>query len=86
MDPRPIRRKKYFEYRNLIEDALEEIATDPFGARIKSRPEIDEDARTLHIGRIGKAARHLFLFRVPEEGVVEIDRLLYDGMDLTRRY
>lgn len=76
---------KYHDYRALVEEALEEIAFDPFGARIRHRPDIHKDARTLHIGRAGRKARHLFLFRIAAEGIVEIDRLLYDGMDLMRK-
>ena len=75
---------QYEAYRRLIHDALVEIATDPCGARVRARPEIHEQARTLHIGRIGKPARHFFLFRIAEDNVVEVARLLHDRMEIRR--
>lgn len=71
---------QYDEYRSLIREAIEEIARNPEAAR--RRPELHESARTFHIGRRGRRARHFFLLRVANDGVVEIARLLYDGMDL----
>jgi toxin ParE1/3/4 len=42
------------------------------------------ELRTLHIGRRGRRARHLILFRVVPDGAVEVLRFLHDAMDLPR--
>ena len=72
---------KYDQYRDLIRRALIDIARNPDLAH--SRPELHGAARTFHISRRGKRARHFFLLRLADDGVVEIGRLLYDGMDLS---
>ena len=76
--------RKYEEYRDLIHGAIEEIAADPDHPRAKRRPEFHKSARTFHIGRPGQRARHFFLYRIADDGVVEFARFLYDGMDLAR--
>ncbi len=76
--------RKYREYARLIRDAMETLAADPNGPPAKRRPEIHRSARTFHIARRGHRARHFFLYRVAADGVVEIARLLYDGMDLAQ--
>src|SRR4051794_5422059 len=69
-------------YRSLIRDALRDISTDPVVFPAKHRPELRRGARTFHIGRRGRPARHFFLYRVSEQGFVEVARLLHDSMDL----
>jgi toxin ParE1/3/4 len=76
--------RKYEEYRALIRLAIEEIAEDPDHPRSKHRPDIHERARTFHIGRRGRRARHFLLYRIADDGVVEFARFLYDGMDLSQ--
>lgn len=71
---------KYDEYRELIREALVDIAMNPDAAR--RRPELHASARTFHIARRGRRARHFLLLRVAPDGIVEIGRLLHDGMDL----
>jgi plasmid stabilization system protein ParE len=70
------------EYAALIRVALRELAKSP--AVGKKRPEIHPEAWTYHIGKPGKRARHLFLYRV--RGTTEIARFLYDAMDLPRQW
>lgn len=66
------------EYSLLIRLALQELAEN---AEVgKRRPEIHPDAWTYHIGKRGKKARHLFLYRIRK--TVEVARFLYDAMDL----
>jgi plasmid stabilization system protein ParE len=72
---------KYLEYRELISLALTTLESTPTAG--KHRPEIHPDAWTYHIGRPGRKARHLFLYRIRD--VVEIARFLYDAMDLPRQ-
>ena len=70
------------EYRELILLALRRLENDPEAG--KHRPDIFPYAWTLHISRPRKRARHLFLYRINDDGKVQVARLLYDGMDLPR--
>jgi toxin ParE1/3/4 len=76
--------RKHLEYKELIRQALHEIATSPTDWPEKHRPEIDPDAWTFHIARRGKRARHFFLYRTVEENFVDIGRFLHDSMELRR--
>lgn len=75
--------RQHDRYCELIRDAILSVAERPDLAR--ARPELHPDARTFHIARRGKPARHLLLLRVAPDGVVEIARFLHDGMDLPDR-
>jgi toxin ParE1/3/4 len=68
----------------LIREALSDIVARPLMPPAKPSPEIHSSARTFHIARKGKSARHFFLYRVVSEEVVDIGRLLHDSMDLRR--
>jgi len=72
--------QQYDEYRELIHQALLDVSRHP--ERAKHRPEIHEQARTFHIERTGRRARHLLLLRIGDNGIVEIAQLLHDAMDL----
>ena len=71
-------------YRDLIRQALSNLRADPYAPPAKHRPEIHPDARTFHIARRGKRARHLFVYRVVDPSTIEIARLLHDSMELWR--
>ncbi len=71
-------REAYWE---LILAAMTALVRDP--GRARRRPDIHDSARTFHIARPGRAARHFLLVRIVDPGVVEVGRLLYDGMDLS---
>jgi toxin ParE1/3/4 len=71
-------------YQQIIRDALEELATDPENPRSKRRPEIHPDTWTMHVGRRGKRARHLLLYRIKNDRFVDIARLLHDSMEIER--
>jgi toxin ParE1/3/4 len=68
------------EYWDLILAAFADLARDPEKAR--RRPELHPQARTFHIARRGKRARHFLLLSIAEPDTVEIARLLHDSMDL----
>jgi toxin ParE1/3/4 len=81
-------------YEALIAQGILDVARRPDRAGVQRRPEIASDARTYHlfysrtrvataIGRV-KEPRHFLLFRVGEDGTIEIGRVLHDSMDLTR--
>ena len=75
---------KHDEYHALIKLALKDIAKDPEASPAKRRDELHPDAWVFHIGRAGKKARHLFVYRIADDGIVEVGRLLYDGMDIAQ--
>ena len=74
--------RKCDQYRDLIRDALAELSQDPFSIRSKARPEIHSTVRTFHIGRRGRKARHILVYRCGKSGVITIARMLHDAMDL----
>ncbi len=76
--------RRHEQYKLLIRQALAEIASRPNAPPARHRPEIHADARTFHIARAGKRARHFFLYRVIEGQSIDIGRLLHDSMDLQR--
>jgi toxin ParE1/3/4 len=80
-------------YEALIVRAIVDVAERPERGGSSARPEIQAAARTYHllhsrarvkgIGRV-KHPRHFLLYRVNEEGQVEIGRVLHDSMDFER--
>lgn len=81
-------------YEALLVQAILDLAADPDRAGITKRPELAKGALTYHlrhsrdnvsrsIGRIRKP-RHFLLFRVAQNGCIEIARVLHDSMDLDR--
>jgi toxin ParE1/3/4 len=76
--------KQRRRYQQFIRDALAAIAVDPENVHAKRRPEIHRDARTMHLARRGRHARHLFLYRVVSDQFVDIGRLLHDSMEVRR--
>jgi len=76
-------RTKFAEYADLIREVYNQISRNPYGLSARSRPELGADVFSFHIGRRGRRARHLFLYRVSEgSGSVDILRLLHDSMEL----
>jgi toxin ParE1/3/4 len=76
--------RKCEQYKSLIRQALADIAADPHRPGAKHRPEIHTEARTFHISRRGKPARHIMLYRITGEHYVDVGRLLHDSMELNR--
>lgn len=70
-------------YTDLIRLAIADLSENPLGFRSQARPELHAAARVIHIGRRGRRARHLLLYRVVEN-VVRIDRCLHDAIDIQR--
>jgi toxin ParE1/3/4 len=80
-------------YAALIVQALRDIGDDPARPGSKERPEImAAGARTYHLrfsrsrmsGPIVKSPRHFLLYRLLNEHVIEVGRILHDGCDLER--
>lgn len=72
------------DYAALIEEALGTLAVNPEAGR--ARPEIDPEARVVHIGQPGRKARHVLLYRIVDPDLVEILAVAHDAMDLPRRW
>ena len=81
-------------YEELLVRAILDLAADPVGPGSLARPELAPGARTYHlrysrdhvsrsVGRIRKP-RHFLLYRVADDGCLEIGRVLHDSMDLAR--
>lgn len=73
---------KYWQYRDLIEEAFNDILADPQCGRVLcgQRPNVLGHP----IGKRGRRARHIILYRVGRGGHIDIVRFLYDGMDFER--
>ena len=74
--------RQYEQYKDLIRTALADIVANPNRPSAR-RPELHPDARTFHLARPGRDARHFLLYRVVGE-FVDVGRLLHDSMDLRR--
>jgi toxin ParE1/3/4 len=81
-------------YKALLTQAIRDVAHDPQLAGSTGRPEIADSARTYHLihsrhnvaaklGRV-KRPRHFLLYRIRQDGTVQIGRVLHDSMDLAR--
>jgi toxin ParE1/3/4 len=76
--------RKYNDYAALIEEALEALGADPKVGR--PRPDIDPEAWILPIGKPGRRARHVLMYRIVDPELVEVFALAYDAMNLPRRW
>ena len=52
--------------------------------RSQARPEIDAGLRTLHLAHEGQKARHLLVYRIGGDRIIDVLRILHDRMDLAR--
>ncbi|MBP2291548.1 type II toxin-antitoxin system RelE/ParE family toxin [Azospirillum rugosum] len=80
-------RIQFEAYRALLTTAIEAVAAMPQRPGSRPRDELARNVRTFHAALVGKrmsAARHVIVYRVGADGVVEILRLLHDSMDVRR--
>ena len=86
--------KARLRYEALLFRAILDVAMNPTLPGSSDRSEIAREARTYHtgnsrnrvakkIGRVNKP-RHLLLYRIRADGLVEIGRVLHESMDLVR--
>lgn len=71
-------------YGEIVSLAIEALNDGPEILGSKARDEIGQGIRTLHVARHGRKGRHFVVFRVSDEGVLDVLRLLHDSMDLAR--
>lgn len=71
-------------YRATILAAIKAMERGPEPLGSKSREDIGEGVRTLHIARSSRRGRHFILYRTEGAGMIEVVRILHDAMDLAR--
>jgi toxin ParE1/3/4 len=71
-------------YRATILAAIQALEQGPELLGSKSREDIGEGVRTLHIERSARRGRHFILYRTDGGTVIEVVRILHDAMDLAR--
>ena len=79
-------------YHLLVDRAILDIAEDPVRIGSRAREDISPVARTYHLwhsrNRAGAAServrqpRHFLLYRITDEGRVEVGRVLHESMDI----
>jgi toxin ParE1/3/4 len=72
-------------YANTLSSALKALSAGPETIGAKKRDDIEKNIRTLHVARNGHKGRHFVMFRVSTvqgQKVIDVLRLLHDGMDL----
>lgn len=78
-------------YQGLIAAAIRDIASDPYRAGSRPRPDLDEGIRAWHLmlNRDRSRAdhvrrpRHVLFYRL-DDGIVVVGRVLHDAMDVAR--
>lgn len=71
-------------YKVTLIDALVALEAGPDLLGSVARDEISPNLRTLHVARKGRRGRHFIMYRATSGHVIEVVRILYDGMDLAR--
>jgi toxin ParE1/3/4 len=71
-------------YQTTLEESIQELADGPVITGARSRNDILRGTYTIHVARHGRRGRHLLLYRVVSDRVIEIARILHDSMDLRR--
>ena len=79
-------------YATVLADAMRHVADEPQGPLTKKRTELRSGIRSFHIRyarRSADAAKvrrpvHVLYYRVAQEGVIEIVRVLHEKMDPSR--
>ena len=77
-------RDQLAEYRALMLEARKSLAENPLlGHR---REDLPPEARVFYIGQEGRPASHFFLYRVADDGTVQVLRVLHKSMDAPRHW
>lgn len=77
-------RRQATTYRATLLSALQALEGGPTILGAKSREDIGEGVRTLHVARGGRKGRHFILFRQSAPDTLDILRILHDSMDLAQ--
>jgi toxin ParE1/3/4 len=71
-------------YRDILLAAVLDLRDGPDLPGSRSREDLAGGLRALHVARHGRRARHYLFYRVVGERVIEIIRILHEGMDPKR--
>jgi toxin ParE1/3/4 len=76
--------KQASDYQQTIVQAVRALGGGPDLPDSKARDEVRAGVRILRVARRGRRGRHILVYRVIGEGVIEVLRILHDAMDLGR--
>jgi toxin ParE1/3/4 len=79
-------------YAAILANAMRQVANEPEGPLTKKRTELRSGIRSFHIRHVRRSADpakvrrpvHVLYYRVAQEGVIEILRVLHEKMDPSR--
>lgn len=79
-------------YAAILVAAMRQVAAGPDGPLTRKRPELRSGLRSFHIRHVRRAAAtpkvrrpvHVLYYRVAQDGVIEIVRVLHDRMEPSR--
>jgi toxin ParE1/3/4 len=78
-------------YAAVLADAMRQVAAEPDGPLTKRRPELRSSIRSFHVrharrsdGATIRRPVHVLYYRVAEEGLIEIIRVLHEKMEPIR--
>ena len=71
-------------YKETIKAALSALDFGPEVGGSAVREDIGKNLRVLHVARNGRRGRHFIVYKASQKDVIEVVRILYDGMDLAR--
>ena len=79
-------------YAAVLADAMRQVAAEPNGPLTKKRPDLRGGIRSFHVRYARRSADtakvrspvHVLYYRIAQEGVIEIIRVLHERMDPSR--
>ena len=76
-------------YEQLLSNALRDLCTEPLRLGHPARPELSDGVRSYHLRHSRKRSditrtRHLILYRIAGDSIVEVGRVLHDAIELER--
>mgnify|MGYP003576049171 CR=1 FL=1 len=72
-------------YSEVIDDALAALRKGPLSPGVRARDDAAPGLFTLHVARNKHKGRHIIVFRVAHQNVINVLRILHDSMDIERR-
>jgi toxin ParE1/3/4 len=75
-------------YRQLLNGGIAAVADDPERLNSHSRDDLRPGFRSFNVGLLAAhpgLGRHVIYYRVADDGIVEILRILHDGMEVSSK-
>lgn len=76
--------RQFDVYRQTLLEAIRALQAGPEPLGNRGRDDIRPGLRTLHVAREGRCGRRFIMYRAAPGKVIDVIRILYDGMDLAR--